>query len=65
MIDDRITIIKDDDYDYQCDLCDKHKKDTPLTFLSWACWHDDDYIKTIVCIECLVSLTREVVAEIN
>lgn len=38
--------------DYQCDLCDE----TNYPMISWACTHDDDYIRTIVCLMCISNL---------
>lgn len=62
---DRISIINKDDNefseDYQCDLCDK----TNYPMLSWGCTHDDDYIRTIVCLVCIKDLnTNNIAGEI-
>lgn len=58
---DRITIINNEDteIEYQCDLCDKKKEDTLVPFLSWKCWHDDWYIATIVCMDCIAIMNGE------
>ena len=52
---DRISIIKEkykDQSDYQCDLCDQPN----YPMLTWACTHDDNYIRTIVCISCMTKI---------
>jgi hypothetical protein len=59
---DRINIIKNNmdnygtEWDHRCDLCDAKKSDTERPFISWPCEHDDNCIRTIVCMNCLAAL---------
>ena len=58
MKEERIDVIKKAQKgldDYQCDLCDESE----YPMLSWACYHDDDYIRTIVCLQCIAKLEEE------
>ena len=53
----RIEIIREhpsEDIEVACDLCDGSE----FPMLSWACYWDDDYIRTIICSECAKELRK-------